>query len=373
MRPEGQYETNDRLIAYLCLQQTKEGQASHAHVHEIIQGLTKLGWSVTLYEPHWPVRNSASGYVARLLEFGLVQWRLWLSIFKVDAVYMRQHPCLLPSVLVAKMFRKPVVMENNGPREDLYIAYPFSRRFSYFFGWVTRLLFQLADAAVTVTPELADMLRGETRNGRIHVIPNAANVDVFRPDAVCCRQMPEHYVLFFGALTKWHDIPTIVAACMEADWPKGVDVVIAGDGSQRHVVEQAAASCSSIKYAGVIPYREMPGVIAKSELVLVTGCNFGGRAAWGLSPLKLFEAMASGVPVLVTDLPGQADVVREHRCGLVIPERDPAALAKAVTRLWEDKELRAAMGHRAREAAVTDYSWALRSKATSDILSSLVE
>ena len=49
-----------------------------------------------------------------------------------------------------------------------------------------------------------------------------------------------------------------------------------------------------------------------------------------MNPLKLFETLACGIPAIVSELPGQADLIREGRCGLVIPCNDPTALARAV-------------------------------------------
>ena len=83
----------------------------------------------------------------------------------------------------------------------------------------------------------------------------------------------------------------------------------------------------------------------------------GLRAPTGVVPLKLFEAMACGVPVVVTDLPGQADIVSRYRCGLVVPADDPVAIADAVATLARDEPLARLMGQRGRRAVVDHYSW----------------
>jgi glycosyltransferase involved in cell wall biosynthesis len=59
----------------------------------------------------------------------------------------------------------------------------------------------------------------------------------------------------------------------------------------------------------------------------------------------------------VSDQPSMADFVRTARCGLVVPERDPAALASAMADLAVDLDRAAAMGKRGREEAVARHSW----------------
>src|SRR5690606_3793062 len=108
-------------------------------------------------------------------------------------------------------------------------------------------------------------------------------------------------------------------------WPADLTLVIVGDGAKRQAVVDACAANNRIRYMGQIPYRDVPGVMAQARLGLSPQTNVDGRADTGLYPLKVFETLACAVPVIVTDFPGQADLVRKYRCGLVIPAADSAA------------------------------------------------
>lgn len=72
----------------------------------------------------------------------------------------------------------------------------------------------------------------------------------------------------------------------------------------------------------------------------IAGCwlssqnNLGDRFSTGLSPLKMYETLACGVPIIVSDFPGQADLIRNGNCGLVIPPENEVSLAKAVSYLF---------------------------------------
>jgi glycosyltransferase involved in cell wall biosynthesis len=74
-------------------------------------------------------------------------------------------------------------------------------------------------------------------------------------------------------------------------------------------------------------------------------------------PLSVLEAMACGVPVVGSDVPGINDVIVNGENGLLVPARDPKALAKAVLTLLNNAELRVRLGQNARRLIVEKYSW----------------
>jgi glycosyltransferase involved in cell wall biosynthesis len=76
-------------------------------------------------------------------------------------------------------------------------------------------------------------------------------------------------------------------------------------------------------------------------------------------PKAALEAAASGLPMVLTDIPGCREAVVDGVTGLLVPPRDPPALAKALARLIDDPVLRASMGAAARELAVSQFSDAI--------------
>jgi glycosyltransferase involved in cell wall biosynthesis len=76
------------------------------------------------------------------------------------------------------------------------------------------------------------------------------------------------------------------------------------------------------------------------------------------TPNKLFEAMAVGVPVVASDLPGMAGIVRETGCGLLVDPTDPAAIAAALCGILDAPEPeRRVRRERSLAAAHDPYSW----------------
>jgi len=356
-------------IAYLCLQVTKEGQASFAHVHEIIDGLCELGHSVTLYEPRHLKRYGA---LVRAVEFVRTQIRMLRQARDVDVVYCRAHFATLMTAMWARRRNIPMVLEVNGPYEDLFIAWPRTRHFRPLFEWLMGTQYRNADALVTVTSGLQRWLAEETGRDDVSVIPNAANHRVFRPDSPVPDGMPDRYVAFVGALALWQGLTHAIEAAKLPEWPPDVKLLIAGDGAQRDLALEAAATNDRVVFLGRRPYGDIPGILCGSIASLVPKVELGGRSITGLSPLKLYEAMACAVPVIATDFPGQAEVLRAERCGIVIPPEDPRAIAEAVRALADDPDEAQAMGERGRMAVEREHSWTRRAEQTAEILQRVV-
>ncbi|MHB1340849.1 MAG: glycosyltransferase family 4 protein [Coriobacteriia bacterium] len=347
-------------IAYLCLQVTREGQASYAHVHEIVGGLTRRGCKVEVYEPSYST-GPVPGPIRRALEFWRVQRRLRKNAADVDVVYIRAHFAAYPTAMWARRRGITVVQEVNGPYDDLFLAWPWTKRFGSLFLGLARRQYQVADALIAVTRELAAWLKVESGAKEVSIVCNGANTEVFRSDLPRPEGLPERYVVFFGALTPWQGIDAILEAVAHVSWPDGVSLVIVGDGVMRPAVEAAAAIEPGIVYVGFRPYRDVPAFIANSLAGLVASRD---RSGTGLSPLKSYETLACGVPVIVNDTPGQSELVRSESCGIVIPTGDIEALASAVARIAANPDEARAMGLRGRDAIVASHSWDARAADT---------
>lgn len=360
-------------MAYLCLQATREGQGSHAHVHEIIHGLERRGYAVDLFEPAYAQGSTIlPGAVGRALEFHRIQNELMQRATGVVAVYVRAHFAAVTTARWARRNGVPVVQEVNGPYEDLFAAWPWTRYFGWYFTRLMREQYRMADALITVTDELAAWLARETGRTDIHVVPNGANTELFAPGVAPLDGLPEKYVLFFGAFAVWQGLDTLMAATEDEEWPSDVSLVVAGDGAERHIVEREAARNPRVTYLGAMPYHDVPRLLAGSIAGISPQGRARGRSMTGLAPQKVYETLACGVPVVVTDFPGQADLVREHDLGYVVAPDDPTSLAQAVKRLALDPAGARAMGKRGRDVVAAHHSWDSRAAATAEILDAVL-
>lgn len=130
--------------------------------------------------------------------------------------------------------------------------------------------------------------------------------------------------------------------------------------------EERAARLGNVVMTGYVPPAEVPAYLAAAD-VLVLPTTPSLPYARFTSPLKLFEYLASGRPVVASDLPVHREVLEHEVNALLYEPGDPAALAAAVGRLLDDREL----GRRLAERAwhdVQPYAWERRARRILDRL-----
>lgn len=347
-------------MAYLSLQAVEEGQDTWAAVMEIIAGFEGAGWVVDRHFVSYPPGSRRSA-LARLIAMWRVQRRLARTLGGYDAVYLRAHVFAWPTARRARRRGIPVVQECNGPYEDLYIAWPVMRFGRPVLDAMMRAQYRAADAVISVADGLTQWLRADTGNPHVVTNGNGANTGVFTPEAPRREGLPERFAVFFGMFPPWQGIGTLLEAVTLPEWPEGLPLVFVGDGVMRPAVEQAvAAAPRSVIYLGRLPYAEVAKVVAHAAVSFVP--MVAPERETMFSPLKLYESMACGVPVVASDVSGISEVVREWDCGILVQAGDAPAIASAVRAITEDPSGAHAMGARGREAAVARYSWQARAR-----------
>jgi glycosyltransferase involved in cell wall biosynthesis len=359
-------------VAYLSLEAPRQGQAPYTHVTEVVDGLRHLGVTIDVYKPSYTEGVSSPPVWRRLIEYSLLQVRLLQRAARYDLIYVRNHFMAFPIALFAYLTRVPIIHEVNGPYSDIIVSYPWIRYVHAPLKWLQAFQYRRATALIAVTPQLREWLKSQGCRNRIEVISNGANIQLFNPWRAPRNDLPQPYVIFFGVFARWQGITTMIEAVADPAWPEAVSLVLAGDGQMRSVVEAAAVTNNKVRYLSAVPYVEVGACVVAAIAALVPKVRNNDRDQTGLLPVKLFEIMASGVPAIVSDYPGQADLVRSSRCGLVVPPNDPTALAQAVAQLAEDVTERQAMGMRGYRLVVEQHSWSRRSEQTAALIRELI-
>lgn len=106
---------------------------------------------------------------------------------------------------------------------------------------------------------------------------------------------------------------------------------------------------TGVEFLGARPHDELVGLYQRASLLVVP-------SLWDNSPNVIYEAMACGTPVIASRVGGIPELVDEGTTGLLVPPRDPQALAESIIRLLDDARTRVLMGQCAREKAVAEYS-----------------
>ncbi len=134
---------------------------------------------------------------------------------------------------------------------------------------------------------------------------------------------------------------------MRAD--SGFRFVLVGDGPEKQMLIQQARQCrlDNIRFLDPRPSSEIPALVASADIILVTLKTY----IPGAVPSKLYEAMASGRPVVLVAGGEPADIVQECRAGVVVDPGDIEGLAQALRMLNAQPALRRELGENGRKAA----------------------
>jgi glycosyltransferase involved in cell wall biosynthesis len=136
-----------------------------------------------------------------------------------------------------------------------------------------------------------------------------------------------------------------------------VTCAIVGDGELRAELERLVeASSARVALVGALSHDRVAEAFAAADVVVVPSV-VDNRGRVDATTSTALEALASGRPLIATNVGGIPEVVRDDENGLLVPQKDPAALAAAIERLGADPELRERLSGRAREFALERLSW----------------
>lgn len=133
---------------------------------------------------------------------------------------------------------------------------------------------------------------------------------------------------------------------------------IFGEGDQRDAIGRRVAQLGldgEVRLRGAIEHGRIPAALAASGIFVLPCVVLANEDRDGI-PNTIIEALASGVPVVSTAISGIPEAVRDGESGLLVPERDAAALAGALERMMSDETLRARCAREGRRIVETQFS-----------------
>jgi len=160
-------------------------------------------------------------------------------------------------------------------------------------------------------------------------------------------------ILYAGLHGLAQGLDQILEAAKELPASESYRFVFIGDGpeKQRLIAKAREQTQSDIVFMEPLPKYEIPELVAAADVLLVPLA----RDIPGAVPSKLYEAMASGRPLVLVATGEPAEIVRQHQAGLVVSPGDVASLAQAVRILRTESEKAAQLAANARRAAVGHY------------------
>ena len=204
----------------------------------------------------------------------------------------------------------------------------------------TRVVCKSADYAA-VSPALSHV-----PTDRLDVVPNGVDLDAF---PLSQKRGPD--ILCVGRLVPYKGVDQLLRAMPRIHAETGARLTVVGDGPERERLHALAAKLHApVHFRGRVGADELPALYGSHRLTVLPSAN--GQEAFGI---VLLESMATGTPVVASELPGVREVARV--AGLTAPPRDPGALARVVVKAWREPR---AFGSPAqiRARVAERFSWA---------------
>ena len=277
-----------------------------------------------------------------------------------DLVYERYSLWSFAGMEYARSYRVPGLLEVNAPLIEEQVEHR---------GLVDRAsaervaerVFGAATALIAVSKEIATYLeRYPTVRGRVHVIPNGVDPGRFAVDREPSRpsRAGNFTVGFVGTLKPWHGLPVLIEAFARLHRrAPNTRLLIVRDGPERASLTadlSARGLVDAVHLTGAVAASEIPRLLASLDVAVAPYPN---QPRFYFSPLKVYEYMAAGLPVVASRIGQLTELVQDGVNGLLSPPGDPVALAAEIDRLRRAPELRTRLGKAARATVLRDHTW----------------
>ena len=319
-----------------------------------------------------PYSNKMS-FFRRVLAFGRFARTATQVVSGLDAdlVFATSTPLTvgIPGMKGARKLGVPFVFEVRDLWPELPIAMGIVRNpvLKWYMRHLERKFYFAAKRVIALAPGIRD---GICRTGypaeQVRLIPNSADLDLFKPDDGSLDGDPrfgapgDFRLVFTGAhgLANGLDAVLDAAGELKRRGVTGVRFVFIGKGGERErlMARSKRESLDALTaWVESVPKQELATLVPRMDVGLMILKNVPAFY-FGTSPNKFFDYIASGMPVL-NNYPGWlAGMIEEQKCGRVVAPDDPVAFADAVVWMRDHPEELGEMGKRARGLAETRFS-----------------
>ncbi len=281
-------------------------------------------------------------------------------------------------------FRPPVVYESHGYAPDVAAALPdlvataklpSARKVRRLAAREERV-WRTADGYVTITGALRDDLTARFGGrGPLAVIPDGVRIidrggSPFKPAGA---NGGDAVVAYAGHLYAWKGVDVLLEALARV--PNASGLIIGGHAAEPDLERLKALAAGlgiagRMTFTGLVEPARVAGLLGQAGILALPNPASAISTRF-TSPLKLFEYMAAGRPIVASDLPSIREVLRHEENALLVAPGDAAAMAAAIQRLIADPVLGARLARAAFDAA-PEYSWDRRAERLERLLADVV-
>jgi len=287
-----------------------------------------------------------------------------------DFVYARQMNSFFP-LLISKLYRTIVFFEIPN---DPYIAYQTNRRLKRILENITdKLSMILADKIIVLSEWSKKRLNqiGGIPLSKIDVLPSGTDTTLFHPidKQLCCGKLgldPSlFYVGFVGSFFVYQGIDSLIeASSIVLKNFINTKFLLVGDGPMMETWKNRVSHKGlhdAFIFTGQVPYTEVPSYIGAMDICVAPHHKDSNQA----SPVKLFDYMACGKPIVASDIEVVREITQDSGCALLFDPENTTALAEQIIRLLNNSSERLLLGNLGRTHVLSKHD---RKKITADFL-----
>lgn len=312
-------------------------------------------------------KNRISNEVRSILYNRVLEdWlRDYLKDHSVDFILERYSLFSFSALTVAKEMGIPFILEVNAilTREQqtmrgLHLADIAQK--------IEDKLFRESDAILTVSDWLKEyIVSRQADSSKIRVLPNGIDPELFKTTADETNEFRHQFrcrnnflIGFSGSLKPWHGVELLVEAMPEIlrRIPEARAVII-GDGPLNEKLRQLANELGVAKnviFTGRVQHETISRYLTALDVAVAP---YLPRQDFYFSPIKIFEYMAAGAPILTT-LQGQIpQILRDGETGLFFTPGDRADFVNQIERLYNDPALRRRLSEKGKREVFSKYTW----------------
>jgi len=261
---------------------------------------------------------------------------------------------------IAKKYGKPFMITQHNTFIDYQSILNLLEHLNDFA--IGKSVLRHAEKIVTVSKEtMKYVLRLGADKKKVQVIYNGVDTEQFRPSNKNKNRkklgLSQNRKIAFSVrrLVYKNGLDTLIESVpyLKQSHPELL-VVVAGKGPSRKLIENRIKELNiqdNIKLAGFVPDEQLPTYYGAADCFILPSASGEGL------PLVLLEAMSSGLPIIATTVGGTPELIKHMENGLLVPPRNPKAMAQALAKLLSDEKLGTTIGKEARRAAEEKFSW----------------
>ena len=374
-------------VAYICADPgipVFGTKGASVHVQEVIKGMLQRGLEVVLFAqrlggevppelskieihefPDLPNDSQQKRAAAAIAANESVE-KLLESAGDFDLVYERYSLWSKAGMAFARKHQCVGILEVNAPlieEQKIHRELPLEAEAQE----IAKFVFSHADAMVAVSPGVKDYLETFSgAKGRVYVIANGVDLARFasaaNQNAAKFQQQDNTastpVLGFLGTLKPWHGVSGLVQAwALLRKEGYNVNLLIVGDGPQHATLSEEIAQqglSDFVHFTGSVAPEQVPEWLARMDIATAPYPNQDG---FYFSPLKIYEYMAAGLPIIATKVGHLSSIIENGYNGILAEADNPQNMAEAIAHLLDNPSEAKRLGTNARLTAEQNHSW----------------